>query len=112
MVQVRVQRITSITEPETGRPGKQVELVEVKRRGMQNMLNMPTEEAKLIQGILGQFQSMGVLPIMRELMYPKLTLTLTEDEYDHLGVRFEVNDVYDLELQGEAIRFKRTTEGV
>jgi len=55
---------------------------------------------------------MGVLPIMRELVYPKLILTLTEDEYDRLGVRFEVNDIYDLELQGESIRFKRTTDGV
>jgi len=112
MVQVRVQRISSITEPETGRPGKQIELVEVRRRGIQGVLNLPSEESRLIQGILGQFQSMGVLPIMRELVYPKLILTLTEDEYDRLGVRFEVNDIYDLELQGESIRFKRTTDGV
>ena len=112
MVQVKVQRVSSVTDPETSRPGKQVELVEVRRRGNQNMFNMPGDESKMIQGILWQFQSLGFLPSGREMLFPKMTLTLSENEYELLGVKFEVNDVYELELKNGAISFRKAVEGV
>jgi len=70
------------------------------------------EEAKLVKNIVDQFRSMGVFPAGRELTLPKLTLFLTETEYDMLGIRFEVNDVYDLIMKDGAFMLKKTTEGI
>jgi len=109
MVQVRVHRIQSITDPETGLPGKQIELVQMKRRGGENRSG---EEARVVQNVLTQFQSMGLVPHVREMALPKITLFLSESEYDLLGIRFEVNDVYELIMKDGYIGLKRPTEGV
>ena len=67
------------------------------------------EETNMIKGIMGQFQSMGIFP-MRDS--PKINLFLSESEYDLLGVRFEVNEVYDMVLKDGTIRFRKSTEGI
>ncbi|MCP8310900.1 MAG: arcadin 1 [Candidatus Methylarchaceae archaeon HK01M] len=108
---VRVQRITSINDPATGLPGKRIELVEVRPR-KSNVLPVSGEEARLVQGILSQFQSLGMLPHIKEIVSPKLTILLTEDEYDRLGIRFEVNDTYELILKDGMISLKSSKEGV
>ena len=114
MVNVRVQRISSVSDPETGQPGKQIEMVEVRERGDQSVRQgLPGgEEAKLVKGILSQFQSFGVFPSSREMILPKITLFLSEAEYDLLAIRFEVNDVFELILKDGAFMLKRETEGV
>ena len=43
---------------------------------------------------------------------PKITLFLSEAEYDLLAIRFEVNDVFELILKDGAFMLKRETEGV
>lgn len=112
LVRVRVYRVSSITDPETGQPGKQIELVEVRRKAGVQQFTAFGDEARVVQGILGQFQSMGILPQIRELVTPKLSLFLTENEYDILGIRFEVNDVYEVEMKNGSIVFKKPQEGV
>ncbi len=117
MVLVKVLRISSINDPETGKAGKQIELVEARQRqgvpfiGVSGM-GVGNEEAKLVKNIVDQFRSMGIFPAGRELTLPKLTLFLTETEYDMLGIRFEVNDVYDLIMKDGAFMLKKTTEGI
>jgi len=34
-------------------------------------------------------------------------LFLTENEYEKLGIDFDVNQIYELELSGQSISFKR-----
>jgi hypothetical protein len=109
MVRVRVQKISSISDPETGKPGKMIELTEVRQRPQPTFMGigMGEDESRFVQGVLSQFQAMGLIPSPRGLGLPKLILYLTEDEYELLGVRFEVNDIYDLELREGTIQFKK-----
>lgn len=110
---MKVQRISSFSDPETGQLGKQIELVEVRQRGPQpTVFGFGDDESRLIKGILGHFQSLGLIPQSRQLLIPKLILYLTESEYELLGVRFEVNDVYELVLKDGSITLKRSLEGV
>jgi hypothetical protein len=114
-VKVRVFEITSMTDPETGKPGKNIKLVQVKQqRPQQGQIYGPFgggEDSNMIKNIMGQFQSMGLFPFGRDSL-PKLNLFLSESEYDLLGVRFEVNEVYDMVLKDGTIRFQKSLEGV
>ena len=106
MVRVRVQRIESIRDPE-GNLGKRIELLE--DRIMPHMVIKPqTEEARMVQDVMQALQQQ--LPMMgqqSQFAFPKLVLFLTEQEYESLGVDFDVNQVYELELSGETIRFRK-----
>ncbi len=114
-VKVRVFRISSVTDPDTGKPGKSIELVQVKQRQQpffSGGFGTGGSESDLVRNIISQFQSMG-LPIgPNPAGSPKLNLFLSESEYDLLGVRFEVNEVYDMILKDGAIRFSKPSEGV
>jgi Arcadin 1 len=110
MVQVRVYRISSVTEPLSGLPAKQIELVEVKQRGAQPY--GAGDEGRMVQNMVNQLQSMGLVPPVREMVFPKVTMVLTEGEYDMLGIRLDVNDVYDLEIKNGNISLKKSTEGI
>jgi hypothetical protein len=109
MVQVRVHRISSVTEPLTGMPAKQIELVEVKQRGSQ-AFGMG-DEGRMVQSMVNQLQSMGLVPQIREMVFPKITMVLTESEYDMFGTRLDVNDIYDLEIKNGGIALRKSTEG-
>jgi Arcadin 1 len=114
-VKVRVYRISSVTDPDTGKPGKSIELVQVKQQRQQPYFSGgfgSGGESDLVRNIISQFQSMG-LPIgPNPGGSPKLNLFLSESEYDLLGVRFEVNEVYDMILKDGAIRFSKPSEGI
>ncbi|MFP3263892.1 MAG: arcadin 1 [Nitrososphaeria archaeon] len=109
LVLVKVFRISSFTDPETGASGKQVELVGV-RSHPPGIMGIPREEAAMISSLMSQLQSWGLLPPLRELGIPKMVLYLTEDEYEMLGIRFEVNDVYELEFRDGRISLRKATE--
>ncbi len=113
-VKVRVYRISSVTDPDTGKPGKSIELVQVKQRQQPFFAGGfgTGGESDLVRNIISQFQAMG-LPIgPNPAGTPKLNLFLSESEYDLLGVRFEVNEVYDMILKDGSIRFSKPSEGV
>jgi len=115
MVKVRVHKISSVSDPETSQPGKQIELVEVRDRSDSKVIGGigGTDEANLVKGIISQFQSIGMFPInAREMVLPKMTLFLSEAEYDLLAIRFEVNDVFELIMKDGAFLLKRATEGI
>ena len=69
-VKVRVFEITSMTDTETGKPGKNIKLVQVKQqRPQQGQMFSPfggPEDANMIKNIMGQFQSMGLFPFGRD----------------------------------------------
>jgi hypothetical protein len=106
MVRVRVQRIESIRDPE-GNLGKRIELLE--DRVVPRMVIRPqTDEARMAQDIMQALQQqMPMFPQQTQFTFPKLVLFLTEQEYEDLGVDFDVNQVYELDLSNKSISFKK-----
>lgn len=110
MARVKVNRISSVTDPLTGLAAKQIELVEV--RDARRAETFPaSDEGRVVQGMLSQLQSMGFIPQMRDMGFAKVTMILTETEYDMLGMRLDVNEVYELEIRNGALALKKITEG-
>jgi len=108
VMRVRVQRIESTKDP-TGRLGKRVELVE-ENFVPQFAIRPPTEEARLVQDLVRTLQQqMPMLGIRTQFSSPKIILFLTEQEYEELGVRFDVNQVYEVELRKQSIEFRKVS---
>jgi len=107
MVRVRVQRIESIRDPD-GNLGKRIELVE--ERVVPRFVVQPSsEEAKMVRDVVQVLQQqLPMMPQHGQFSFPKMVLFLTEEEYESLGIDFDVNQTYELELFGKAIRFKKT----
>jgi hypothetical protein len=107
MTRVRVQKIESIRDPE-GNLGKRLELIE--DRVIPRFAVRPaTEEARMVQEVVRTLQQqLPMLTKQTQFTLPKMILFLTEREYEKLGIDFDVNQVYELDLSGQAIRFKRT----
>jgi len=110
MSKVKVNRISSVTDPLTGLPAKQIELVEVRDARRPDMFPA-SDEGRVVQGLVNQLQSMGLMPMMREFGYSKVIMTLTESEYDMLGIRLDVNETYELDIRNGSISLKKVTEG-
>jgi len=107
VTRVRVQKIESIRDPE-GNLGKRIELIE--DRVIPRFAVRPeTEEARMIQEVMKSLQQQ--LPLLAtqktQFALPKMVLFLTENEYEKLGIDFDVNQIYELELSGQSIKFKR-----
>ena len=66
MGKVKVSRISGVTDPLTGLPAKQIELVEIRDSRRPEMFPA-NDEARVVQGMISQLQSMGVMPQMREI---------------------------------------------
>jgi Arcadin 1 len=107
---VKVSRISGVTDPTTGLPAKQIELVEIRDARRPEMFPS-NDEARVVQGMVSQLQSMGLMPQMREIGFSKIIMTLTESEYDMLGIRLDVNEVYDLDIRNGSLTLKKFTEG-
>ena len=107
---MKVSRISGVTDPLTGLPAKQIELVEIRDARRPEMFP-GNDEARVVQGMVSQLQSMGLMPQVREFGYSKVLMTLTESEYDMLGMRLDVNEVYDLDIRNGSITLKKVTEG-
>jgi hypothetical protein len=110
MARVKVNRISSVTDPLTGLPAKQIELVEVRESRRQEAFPQ-SDEGRVLQGMLTQLQSMGLMPQVRDLGFAKVTMILTETEYDMLGVRLDVNEIYDLDIRNGSLTLRKMTEG-
>ncbi len=110
MARVKVNRISSVTDPSTGLPAKQIELVEVRDARRPDMYSV-NDEARVVQGMVSQLQAMGLMPQIREFGFSKVVMTLTETEYDLFGVRLDVNEVYELEIRNASITLRKVTEG-
>jgi hypothetical protein len=107
VTRVRVQKIESIRDPE-GNLGKRIELIE--DRVIPRFAVRPaTEEARMVQEVMKTVQQQ--LPMLAgqrtQLALPKMVLFLTERECEKLGISFDVNQIYELELSGKSIKFKK-----
>lgn len=110
MAKVRVNRISSVTDPMTGLPAKQIELVEV-RDSRRTESFAQTDEGRVLQGMLSQLQTMGLMPQMRDVGFAKVVMILSETEYDMLGMRLDVNETYELDIRNGSLTLKKMTEG-
>jgi hypothetical protein len=106
MFRVRVNKIES-TRDLDGNLGKRIELVE--ERELNNYVMRPqTDEAKMIQDVLQALQQqMPAFPQKQQMAMPKILLFLTESEYDSLGINFDVNQVYEVTLANQGIKFTK-----
>lgn len=106
LTRVRVQKIESIRDPE-GNLGKRIELIE-DRMIPRFAVRPETEEARMVQEVMKTVQQQ--IPILSsqrtQFALPKMILFLTENEYEQLGIDFDVNQLYTLELSGQSIMFK------
>ncbi len=106
MVLVRVQRIESIRDPE-GTLGKRIEIVE-ERKIPRFAIQPATEEARMVQGVVQALQQqLPIQTLQAGFNLPKIILFLTEQEYDQLGIKFDVNQVYEIELLDHRIKFSK-----
>lgn len=106
MFRVRVNKIESVRDLD-GNLGKRIELVE-EREISPFVVRPPTEEAKMAQDIMQAMQQqMPFLQQRTQFAIPKILLFLTEQEYDSLGIDFDVNQVYEVLLENQGIKFKK-----
>ena len=104
---VRVNKIESVRDLD-GNLGKRIELLE-DREIPRFAVRPRTEEARVVQDVLQSLQQQ--LPIFHsrtQMATPKIILFLTEQEYESLGIEFDVNQVYEVTLQNQTIGFKKT----
>ncbi len=107
MTRVRVQKIESIKDPE-GNLGKRIELIE-DRMIPRFAVRPATDEARMIQEVMKTLQQQ--LPMLAnqttQFALPKMILFLTDNEYEKLGIDFDVNQIYELDMLGQSISFKK-----
>jgi len=107
MFRVRVQKIESIHDPD-GNLGKRIELIE-DRQVPHFAVRPQTEEAKVVQDVLQALQQqMPMFPGRVDFAIPKIILFLTEQEYETLGINFDVNQIYDINLENQSLKFTKT----
>ncbi len=107
MVRVRVHRIESMRDPD-GNLGKRIELLE-DRVVPRFAIKPQTDEARMAQDIFQALQQqMPMMIPQQQFAFPKIILFLTEQEYERLAIDFDVNQIYELELSGKAIKFSKT----
>jgi hypothetical protein len=107
MFRVRVHKIESIRDLD-GNLGKRIELIE-DRQIPRFVVRPQTEEAKVVQDVMQALQQqLPMFPGRAELAVPKIILFLTEQECESLGIEFDVNQTYEIALENQTIRFKKT----
>ena len=106
MFRVRVNKIESNRDVD-GNLGKRIELLE-EREVNPYIVRPQSDEAKMSQDIMQALQTqMPFLPQRTQMATPKIILFLTEQENDNLGITFDVNQVYEVALENQAIRFRK-----
>jgi hypothetical protein len=106
MFRVRVNKIESIRDLD-GNLGKRIELLE-EREIPRFAVRPQTEEAQVVQDVLQALQQqMPMFAPRAQFAIPKIILFLTEQEYESLGIEFDVNQIYDITLENQSIKFKK-----
>ncbi len=107
MFRVRVNKIESIRDLD-GNLGKRIELLE-EREIPRFAVRPQTEEAQVVQDVLQALQQqMPMFQPRTQLAVPKIILFLTEQEYESMGIEFDVNQIYDINLENQSIRFMKS----
>jgi len=99
---VIVINISSFQDQDTRSRGREIDLYEYedKDRPVQTFNLGPDFVNELMRGIS---QTVG----FQSRPNQKLILRLTDEEYESLGIKFEVNDIYSLTFEEGRIEFRR-----
>ena len=109
MFRVRVKKIESSRDLD-GNLGKRIELVEERNVTSSFIVRPKSEEAKMAQDVMQALQQqMPFLPQRSQIVTPKIVLFLTEQEYDSLNIIFDVNQVFEVLLENQTIKFKKVS---
>ncbi|MEM1550402.1 MAG: arcadin 1 [Candidatus Bathyarchaeia archaeon] len=104
-MRVRVHRIESYRDLD-GNLGKRIELVQ-EETSPRFIVRPESEEARVVQDMIRVLQQqIPLFNIQSQIAMPKIILFLTEREYEELGVDFDVNRVYEVNLSNQTIKFK------
>lgn len=107
MFHVRVNKIESIRDLD-GNLGKRIELIE-DRQIPHFVVRPQTDEAKVVQDVMQALQQQfPMFPGRGDVSVPKIILFLTEQEYESLGIEFDVNQMYEITLENQGLRFRKT----
>jgi hypothetical protein len=107
MFRVRVNKIESIRDLD-GNLGKRIELLE-EREIPRFAVRPQSEEGQVVQDVLQALQQqMPMFQVKQQFAIPKIILFLTEQEYESLGIEFDVNLIYDITLENQSIRFRKS----
>ena len=107
MFRARVNKIESIRDLD-GNLGKRIELLE-DRDVPQFAIRPQSEEARMVQDMVQALQQqIPMFPARGQLAIPKIILFLTEQEYESLDIEFDVNQVYEITLENQAVKFRKT----
>jgi hypothetical protein len=105
MFRVRVHKIEAIRDLD-GNLGKRIELIE-DRQIPSFVMRPQTEEAKVVQDVMQALQQQWPMFSGKEMSVPKLILFLTEQEYESLGINFDVNQIYEIKLESQTLHFMK-----
>jgi len=87
--------------------GRRIELIE-ERMVPEFTIQPTTQEGKLVQEVMQALkQQFPLMPLRTKYSFPKIILFLTEDECEKLGINFDVNQVYEVKLEEQAIKFRK-----
>ncbi len=68
-----------------------------------------SEEGQVVQDVLQALQQQAPMFVPHtQFAIPKIILFLTEQEYESLGIEFDVNQTYDITLENQSIKFRKT----
>ena len=91
-----------------GNLGKRIELIE-DRQIPKFVVRPQTEEAKMMQDVMQTLQQqLPMFAVRADVAIPKIILFLTEQEYESLGIEFDVNQVYEIMLENRTLKFTKT----
>jgi len=104
MFHVRVNKIESIRDID-GNLGKRIELIEDRPANL--VIRPRTDEAKMVQDVMQALQQQLPMFPMGSVTVPKIILFLTEQEYESMGIEFDVNQVYEITLENQTLKFTK-----
>ncbi|HVP26800.1 MAG TPA: arcadin 1 [Candidatus Bathyarchaeia archaeon] len=108
MFRVRVNKIESIRDLD-GNLGKRIELLEERDIPQNFTIRPQSEEGRMVQDMVQALQQQfPMFPQRGQLAVPKIILFLTEQEYESLGIEFDVNQIYEITLENQSIKFRKT----
>lgn len=106
MMKVRVAQIQSFRDAD-GNLGKRIELVQDVEIPSLHAVSA-TEEGRVVADVVQTMQQQFMPGCkMICLIVPKIILFLTEAEYESLQINFDVNQIYNVALENNAIRFSK-----
>ncbi len=102
-IKVTVTNISSIYDPETRIRGREITLEEYKDQKISNSPSMGFSPDFINDLMKNISQTFGFSAKPSQ----KIILKLSDEEYESLGIKFEVNDIYNVTFNEGKIEFSR-----